>query len=109
VLKRPIQKAVAFSGLTATLDLVTEFHPPPLIAEMWRAVLHREGDVTGHFPALIMYLYGRAKRSYDASLRPFFLRFNTSDSTERESAFRELCERVGEDDEVRLRTVHRME
>jgi hypothetical protein len=90
-LVRALRSAVIYEGLTQALEMAAEFHPPEVIAELFRGVLRREGEVAVHFAAMLLFLHGKAAEPFDWELRPFFLRFNTEDGGEREAAFRELC------------------
>jgi len=82
------------TGLTQALLEVESFHPPEVIATLLRGVLERNGDHACHFAAMLMFLHGQAKSSFDWEHRPFYLRFNTDDSTEREAMFREICDQI---------------
>jgi len=44
---------------------------------------------------MLLFVHGQADSSFDWDQRPFFLKFNTADRTEREAMFRELCDRIG--------------
>ena len=92
-----------YGGLTQALLQVQEFHPPEVIAALFRGVLARPGENAVHFAAMLMFLHGKAESSFDWKHRPLFLRFNTEDRAERESAFRELCEKIGVDPEKHLK------
>ncbi|WP_414662266.1 hypothetical protein [Horticoccus sp. 23ND18S-11] len=92
-----LRTADFYGGLTAALDEVEEFHPPGIIAELFRGALTRTDGVPVHFAAMLMFLHGKASEPFDWGQRPFFLRFNTQDRAEREAVFRELCEKVGVD------------
>jgi hypothetical protein len=82
-------------GLTRALDLVEDFHPPEVMAALWRGVLERDGETAVHFAAMLMFLHGKAASAFDWNLRPFYLRFNTGDRAERAQVFRELCRKTG--------------
>ena len=92
-----------YGGLTQALLEVEEFHPPKVIAALFRGVLARSGENAVHFAAMLMFVHGKAESSFDWKHRPLFLRFNTEDRAERESAFRELCEKIGVDPEKHLK------
>jgi hypothetical protein len=92
-----IEKLDLYDGLSDVIDEVPEFHPPGAIEALFRGALNRDGEAAVHFAALLMYLHGKAKEPFDWEHRPFFLRFNTSDRSERETAFRELCAITGVD------------
>jgi hypothetical protein len=93
---KALREAGHFSGLTQALDETATFHPPEVITELWRGLRQREGDIAVHFAAMLYHLYGKTEEIFDWDLRPFFLRFNTDDPAERESAIQELCTKVGE-------------
>jgi hypothetical protein len=40
---------------------------------------------------MLAWLHGKADSTFDWSLRPLFLEFNTTSATERVAAFRALC------------------
>jgi hypothetical protein len=90
-----LQTATFYRGLTQTLDQVEVFHPPEVIAELLHGALMREGQVAVHFAAMLFYLHGKGNSAFDMRHRPFFLRFNTEDRSERERVFRELCQVIG--------------
>ena len=92
-----------FGGLTQALLDVEEFHPPKVVAALFRGVLSRTGVIAVNLAGMLMFLHGKAESSFDWKHRPLFLRFNTEDRTERESAFRELCEKIGVDPEKHLK------
>jgi len=83
-----------YGGLTQALLQVEEFHPPEVIEALFCGALSRKGDTAVHFAAMLMFLHGQAKTSFDWELRPFFLRFNTENRVERKAVFRELCAKV---------------
>lgn len=92
-----LETAEFYAGLSQFLDQAEAWHPPPVIEALFRGVLRSQGEVAVHFAAMLMYLHGRAAEPFDWELRPFFLRFHTADPGERETAFRELCRRIGAD------------
>jgi hypothetical protein len=94
---RSLQTAEFYGGLSQALDEVAEFHPPEIVAELFRGVLQRKGDVATHFAAMVMFVHGKAKTPFDWDQRPFFLKFQTKAPAEREALFRELCGKVGVD------------
>jgi hypothetical protein len=94
-----LQHAEIFSGLSQTLDDIEEYHPTEVKETLIRRLLTREGEVAVLFAAILFYLYGKAKEPFDMKQRPFFLRFNTKNKTEREEAFRELCKQLNIDPE----------
>lgn len=92
-----------YGGLTQALLEVEEFHPPKVIAALFRGLLTRTGVNAVNFAGMLMFLHGKAESSFDWNHRPLFLRFNTEDRAERESAFRELCEKIGVNPEKYLK------
>ena len=90
-----LEVAESYGGLSQTLLEVEEFHPPKVIAALLRGVLARGDGVPVHFAAMLMFLHGKAESAFDWAHRPFFLKFHTEDRAERESLFRELCEKIG--------------
>ena len=92
---RSLRTQRLFDGLSRTLDVVEQFHPPEVIAELFRGLLEREGEVAVNFAGMLLFVHGKSEEPFDMKLRPFFLRFNTDDQSEREGAFRELCQMIG--------------
>jgi ribosomal protein L13E len=99
---KALQHAKIFSGLSQALDDVEEYHPKEVKETLIDGLLIREGEVAVLFAAMLFYLYGKAKEPFDMKQRPFFLRFNTDDKTERLKAFRELCKQLNIDPEKYL-------
>lgn len=94
ILVRALRTTKFYGGLTQALDLVADFHPPEVVAELHRGVLEREGDVAVHFAAMLFHVNGMSDDPFDMDHRPFFLKFNTEDASEREEAYRELCRMI---------------
>jgi hypothetical protein len=90
-----LETAPLSGGLSAAIDDAAEFHPPEVVAALWRGIQKREGEAACHFAATLYYIYGLTDSPFDLDSRDFFLRFNTTDPAEREAAYAELCERVG--------------
>lgn len=86
-----------YHGLSQTLELVHQCHPPEVVEALLRGARWREGDVAVHFAAMLKFLHWRAPVPFDMAQRPFFLRFNTSNSRERAAVFEELCAEIGVD------------
>lgn len=103
VLVAALEGSEIYAGLTQALLQVEEFHPPEVIAALFRELLAGKCGNPVHFAAMLMFLHGKATSSFDWTHRPLFLRFNTADRAERESAFRELCEKMGVDPEKHLK------
>jgi hypothetical protein len=94
---RSLRTAGLFGGLSRTLDVVEQFHPPEVIDELFRGLLEREGEVAVNFAGMLIFIHGKSADAFDMKLRPFFLRFNTENASERADAFRELCRMIGVD------------
>lgn len=92
-----LRDAAFYGGLTQALAEVETRHPPEVVDALLRGALAREGEVAVHFAAMLCYVHGRTAEPFDWGERPFFLRFRTEDRRERETAFRELCARLGID------------
>jgi hypothetical protein len=90
-----LDAATPFDSFTTTLEQVEAFHPQPVIDALWRGVESRQGDVAVHYAAMLAFIYGKADSSFDWSLRPLFLEFNTADPAARRAAIAKLRARVG--------------
>ncbi|MEO6527438.1 MAG: hypothetical protein ABIP93_12485 [Gemmatimonadaceae bacterium] len=101
-----METAAPFGGLDATLAQVEEFHPPDVVAALFRLLLTRDGETACNYAGMVAFLHGKAASSFDWSLRPLFLQFNTTDMKERVSAFRALCELCGVDADPLLAASH---
>jgi hypothetical protein len=86
-----LESALLYYGLSIALDLATTLRTPALIDALFRAALRDEGEAAVHAAARLAFIHGKAKEEFDWALRPLFLRFNTPDRSERETAFRDLC------------------
>ena len=84
-----------YGGLSHTLDLVEEFHPPEVVGELFRGTQEREGEVAMNFAAMLLFIHGKAEEPFDWSQRPFLLRFNTQEVGERREAYLEMCRKIG--------------
>jgi hypothetical protein len=89
-----LETATPFDGFTATLEQVEKFHPPPIVDALWRGLTTRQGDVAAHYAAMLAFIYGKADSTFDWSMRPLFLKFNTESSAERRAAIAELKSRL---------------
>jgi hypothetical protein len=89
-----LQNAEIFSGLSHVLDEVERYHPQEVKEALIKGLLNRKGDVAVLFAAMLFYLFGLAKKSFDMNQRSFFLRFNTYDRKKRVEVFRELCQKL---------------
>jgi hypothetical protein len=90
--------------LEGLLTVATGERTPAMLDALLRACLRDEGEAAVHAAARLAFIHGKAKEAFDWELRPLFLRFNTPDRTERESAFRDLCATCGIDPAPYLRT-----
>lgn len=89
-LVKALEGACVYGGLTQALMEVREFHPPEVIAALWRGLMKPDGGTATHFAAMLAFLHGKASSPFDWKHRPFFLRFNTENMDERTQAVREL-------------------
>ncbi|HMP78052.1 MAG TPA: hypothetical protein PKD54_01245, partial [Pirellulaceae bacterium] len=87
----------AYQGLSLTLTQIETMHPPEVIDAMLRRMVRDPGVAAVHFAGLLLYLHGHADEPFDWELRPFLLRFNPGDDSDRREAFAELCRRIGAD------------
>jgi hypothetical protein len=94
-----LRHATLYEGLSQTIDLVEEFHPPEVVDALLRGAMHRPGEIAANFASTLLFIYGLQKSPHDWDLRPFWLRFNTAVQSEREAVFRELCGKIGRDPE----------
>ena len=101
-----LRTAEFFGGLSGTLRQVETFHPPAIVAELFRGALERDEGVGVHFAAMLMFIHGKADSAFDWAQRPFFLRFNATQRDEREAVFLELCEKIGAPAEPFAKKIH---
>ena len=92
-----LKSATYYYGLTQALLLVEEFHPEEIVRELFNGVLERDGEVASSFASMLYYIYGKSESYHDWENRPFFLKFNTNNMSDRKSAFQELCKKIGVD------------
>lgn len=97
VLTSVLEQADLYNGLTQALDQIERFHPPRIVEALFRCALMREGEVAVHCAAMLFFVYGKATSAFDWNHRPFYLRFHTSNRSERISVFKELCQKIGVD------------
>lgn len=83
------------NGMTKTLRLI-EAHPTAAVRKklLWCA-LHGNDDLRVHAAALVHFLYGAAKSSFDWGHRPLYLKFGAQDAAARRAAYLELCAQIG--------------
>jgi len=96
VLLQALEGATIFDGLVDTLSQVANFHPPAIVDALWRGLTTRPGDVAVHYAAMLAFLYGKADSTFDWSLRPLFLKFNTASESGRQAAIAELRMLIGD-------------
>jgi hypothetical protein len=94
MLVNALEVATPFDAFTDTLEQVERFHPPPVVDALWRGVDTRQGDVAVHYAAMLAFIHGKADSAFDWSMRPLFLKFNTTSSAERRAAIAELRSRL---------------
>jgi hypothetical protein len=95
LLLHALEGATITDGLVETISQVASFHPPTIVDALWRGLTTRPGDVAVHYAALLAFIYGRAESTFDWSLRPLYLKFNTPSADERRAALAELRTLVG--------------
>jgi hypothetical protein len=95
VLVAALESSRADNSLSQTLLEVEEFHPRAVVDALLRGLLKRDGETAVHFAAMLLFIHGKAKSSFEWNRRRFVLRFNTHDQNERQAAYRELCSRIG--------------
>ena len=96
-IRRALEEAEFFDGLSEALETIERFHPPEVIDLLLAALLRREGEVAVHVAALLCFLHGQAAEPFDWQHRPFYLRFAEEDPDLRQAVFRDLCARIGRD------------
>jgi len=89
-----LETAEFYHGLSQAMDQAATYHPPEVLAALWRGVLTREGGIAVSFAALLMYIHGQASSRFDMEQRPYFLRFNTPDMQARAQLVAELRQRL---------------
>jgi HEAT repeat protein len=94
-LVRSLEEADFYGGLSQAIDEAAEFHPPAVVDALCRGLRARDGSVAVHFAALLDYIHGGSAEAFDMDQRPFYLRFQTDDPAERESAIEALRIKLG--------------
>ena len=92
-----LARCQAFDGLAEAMDEVEQFHPSAAIDALLRGARDRDGRTAVHFAAMLLYLHGKAPEPFDWAQRSFFLRFATSNRTQRIAALADLCRMIGVD------------
>ena len=82
------------NGQTFTLRLAEKYPTPAVKRVLLWCTLHGNDDIRVHAAALIYYLYGIAASSFDWDYRPFYLRFNDENISNRKLAYEELCKEI---------------
>jgi hypothetical protein len=96
-LVRALQTSSLGGGLSQALDQAAEFHPKPVVDALFHGALHRDGESAVSFAGLLLFVHDKASSPFDWDQRPFLLRFNTQNQQQRQSAFVELCAKIGAD------------
>lgn len=94
-LVRALKWGRLMEGLGAALEQAENFHPPRVLATLWRGLAERPGDIAYNFAATLAVIYGKIESSADWTYRPLFLRFNADDGAERRAAREELAALLG--------------
>ena len=97
VIVEALRSASFFDGFSHTLDIVGGYHPKEVVRELFHGLITRDGGVAVHFAAMLFYIYGKAETIFDEEHRDFFLKFNTSNLSDRNIVFKELCEKIDVD------------
>jgi hypothetical protein len=94
ILIETIPAVTILNGQTSTLRLA-ENYPTPAVRQilLWCS-LNGNDDIRVHAAALIYYLYGIAKTSFDWNFRAFYLRFGEKTFARRKLAFLEMCDTI---------------
>lgn len=100
-----LREAEFYGGLTQALLQVQSFHPPEIVAALFRGALERKDGVGVHFAAMLLFIHGKATSAFDWSQRPFLLRLNAAQRDARELVFLELCDKIGSPAETFARAV----
>ena len=90
-----IAECDVYRGLSFTLEQIETCHPPLVVQAMLHRIQRDPGAVAVHFAALLLYLHGASAEPFDWEQRPFVLRFNPGNESDRTLAFAELCQRIG--------------
>ena len=94
-----VEQCDAYANLDITLRQIESMHPPAVIHAMLRRIVREPGVAAVHFAGLLLYLHGEAAEPFDWHQRPFLLRFNPGEESDRRQAFEELCDRIHHDAE----------
>jgi hypothetical protein len=92
LLVKALTTGAFYQDMTSALQQIEQFHSPQVIDALFRGLFTQTGDVACHFAAMLAFLHGKAKTTFDWDKRPLFLKFNTDNEGERRAAFVELCE-----------------
>jgi len=96
ILIEAIKDSEIYEGLSQALDQIETFHPQGVVDALLRGLLDRNSEAV-NFAGMLYFIFGKADTSFDWDHRPFFLRFNTEDRTDKEKAFVEFCNVIGVD------------
>ena len=92
-----LETASLDNGLSQAIDLAEECHPQPVIDALLRGTLRLSGEAAVNFAGLLMFLHGKAESAFDWDKSSFFARFNTDNRQQHQTAFLELCAKIGVD------------
>jgi len=92
---RRIEQCDVYQGLSLTLTQIEDTHPPAVIHAMLRRIARDPGITAVHYAGLLLFLHNRASEPFDWGQRPFLLRFNPGNESDRHEAFVELCSMLG--------------
>lgn len=92
-----LAEATILNGMTRALGLAQKHPTPAVLKQLFACAEGGNEDIRCHAAALLHYLFGFAKSSFDWDKRPFYLRFASDDPTERRAAYLELCCELGLD------------
>lgn len=82
-------------GLSRLLSHVARHHPPSVVEALWACARTREGDVAVHAAAMLDFVAGPARSTFDWDHRPLYLRFHAPPGTpERAAALADLAART---------------
>lgn len=86
-----------FDGFSITMNIVAEHHPPEIKQELFKGLTNREGEIAVHYAAMLYHIHGKSESIFDETQRSFFLKFDTTNQSERMDAIKELCNLINVD------------
>jgi hypothetical protein len=95
IIVNTLPSATILNGMVVTLDFALA-HPSLAVCRklLW-CTLNGNDDIRVHAAALVHFLYGRSSERFDMKHRPFYLRFKSKNTVERNQAYVELCKDIG--------------